>query len=152
MWGNIQSTVIFSTVQVAFFLYFWRIMKSFSSKIGVLLAAAGSAVGLGSIWKFPYVVDENGGGAFIILYIVCALVFGLPLVMNEFLIGKLSGRSAYGAFRALTGADRWQWLSWTFLLSVFVINGFLLCLHINQSWCRRANVESCIYTLNIRII
>ena len=72
-------------------------MKSFSSKIGVLLAAAGSAVGLGSIWKFPYVVGENGGGAFIILYIVCALVFGLPLVMNEFLIGKLSGRSAYGA-------------------------------------------------------
>jgi NSS family neurotransmitter:Na+ symporter len=53
--------------------------KSFSSKIGVLLAAAGSAVGLGSIWKFPYVVGENGGGAFIILYIVCALVFGLPL-------------------------------------------------------------------------
>ena len=74
-------------------------MKSFSSKIGVLLAAAGSAVGLGSIWKFPYVVGENGGGAFIILYIVCALVFGLPLVMNEFLIGKLSGRSAYGASR-----------------------------------------------------
>ena len=99
-------------------------MKSFSSKIGVLLAAAGSAVGLGSIWKFPYVVGENGGGAFIILYIVCALVFGLPLVMNEFLIGKLSGRSAYGAFRALTGADRWQWLSWTFLLSVFVITGW----------------------------
>ena len=86
-------------------------MKSFSSKIGVLLAAAGSAVGLGSIWKFPYVVGENGGGAFIILYIVCALVFGLPLVMNEFLIGKLSGHSAYGAFGALTGADRWQWLS-----------------------------------------
>ena len=50
-------------------------MKSFSSKIGVLLAAAGSAVGLGSIWKFPYVVSENGGGAVIILYIVCALVF-----------------------------------------------------------------------------
>ena len=88
--------------------------KSFSSKIGVLLAAAGSAVGLGSIWKFPYVVGENGGGAFIILYIVCALVFGLPLVMNEFLIGKLSGRSAYGAFRALTGSNRWQWLSWIF--------------------------------------
>ena len=71
-------------------------MKSFSSKIGVLLAAAGSAVGLGSIWKFPYVVGENGGGAFIILYIVCALVFGLPLVMNEFLIGKLSGSRRIG--------------------------------------------------------
>ena len=95
--------------------------KSFSSKIGVLLAAAGSAVGLGSIWKFPYVVGENGGGAFIIIYIICALVFGLPLVMNEFLIGKLSGRSAYGAFHALTGSNRWQWLSWLFLVSVIVI-------------------------------
>ena len=69
-------------------------MKSFSSKIGVLLAAAGSAVGLGSIWKFPYVVGENGGGAFIILYIVCALVFGLPLVMNEFLVEAVSNSFA----------------------------------------------------------
>ena len=57
-------------------------MGSFSSKIGVLLAAAGSAVGLGSIWKFPYVVGENGGGAFIILYVVCSLIFGLPLVIK----------------------------------------------------------------------
>ena len=55
--------------------------KSFSSKIGVLLAAAGSAIGLGSIWKFPYVVGENGGGAFIMLYILCSLIFGLPLVI-----------------------------------------------------------------------
>lgn len=114
-------------------------MKSFSSKIGVLLAAAGSAVGLGSIWKFPYVVGENGGGAFIILYIVCALVFGLPLVMNEFLIGKLSGRSAYGAFRALTNADRWQWLSWTFLLSVIVIMSFYFVV---TGWCFYYIVEA----------
>jgi NSS family neurotransmitter:Na+ symporter len=114
-------------------------MKSFSSKIGVLLAAAGSAVGLGSIWKFPYVVGENGGGAFIILYIVCALAFGLPLVMNEFLIGKLSGRSAYGAFRALTGTGRWQWLSWTCLLSVIVIMSFYFVV---TGWCFYYMVEA----------
>ena len=113
--------------------------KSFSSKIGVLLAAAGSAVGLGSIWKFPYVVGENGGGAFIILYIVCALVFGLPLVMNEFLIGKLSGRSAYGAFRALTGSNRWQWLSWIFLVSVIVIMSFYFVV---TGWCFYYMVEA----------
>jgi NSS family neurotransmitter:Na+ symporter len=114
-------------------------MKSFSSKIGVLLAAAGSAVGLGSIWKFPYVVGENGGGAFIILYIVCALVFGLPLVMNEFLIGKLSGRSAYGAFRALTGSNRWQWLSWIFFVSVIVIMSFYFVV---TGWCFYYMVEA----------
>ena len=60
--------------------------KSFSSKIGVLLAAAGSAVGLGSIWKFPYVVGENGGGAFIMLYILCSLIFGLPLVILRWVV------------------------------------------------------------------
>ena len=113
--------------------------KTFSSKIGVLLAAAGSAVGLGSIWKFPYVVGENGGGAFIIIYIICALVFGLPLVMNEFLIGKLSGRSAYGAFHALTGSNRWQWLSWLFLVSVIVIMSFYFLV---TGWCFYYMVEA----------
>ena len=113
--------------------------NSFSSKIGVLLAAAGSAVGLGSIWKFPYVVGENGGGAFIILYIVCSLVFGLPLVMNEFLIGKLSGRSAYGAYRALSGTNRWQWLSWMNLLCVLAIMSFYFVV---TGWCLYYMVEA----------
>ena len=98
--------------------------KSFSSKIGVLLAAAGSAIGLGSIWKFPYTAGENGGGAFIILYIVFSMIFGLPLVMNEFMVGKQSGRSAFGAFRVLSGTNRWQWFAWTTLLSVFLLMSF----------------------------
>lgn len=107
-------------------------MKSFSSKIGVLLAAAGSAVGLGSIWKFPYTVGENGGGAFILLYIVCSIIFGLPLVMNEFMIGKLSGKSAYGAFHALSNSKRWQWLSWTAMLcSVFLLSFYFVV----TGWC-----------------
>ena len=114
-------------------------MKSFSSKIGVLLAAAGSAVGLGSIWKFPYTVGENGGGAFIILYIVCSIIFGLPLVMNEFLIGKLSRKTAFGAFRALTGSNRWQWLSWTCLLSSTFILGFYFVV---TGWCIFYMVEA----------
>ncbi len=113
--------------------------KTFSSKIGVLLAAAGSAVGLGSIWKFPYIVGENGGGAFIILYIVCSLVFGLPLVMNEFLIGKLSGKSAYGAYRNLSGTNRWQWLSWMNLLCVLTIMSFYFVV---TGWCIYYMVEA----------
>ena len=106
--------------------------KSFSSKIGVLLAAAGSAIGLGSIWKFPYVVGENGGGAFIMLYILCSLIFGLPLVMNEFLIGKRSGRSAYGAFRELSGTNRWQWFAWMTMIGVLILMSFYF---IVTGWC-----------------
>ena len=114
-------------------------MSSFSSKLGVLLAAAGSAIGLGSIWKFPYTVGENGGGAFIILYIVCSLIFGLPLVMNEFLIGKLSGKSAYGAYRALCGNNRWQWLSWLTIASVTLLTSFYFVV---TGWCFFYMVEA----------
>ena len=104
-----------------------------------MLAAAGSAVGLGSIWKFPYVVGENGGGAFIILYVACSLIFGLPLVMNDFLIGKLSGKSAYGAFRTLTGTNRWQWLSWMLLITVTLLSSFYFVV---TGWCFYYMVEA----------
>ena len=97
---------------------------SFSTKIGLIMAAAGSAVGLGNIWKFPYIAGENGGSAFLIVYLVCVLLFGLPLVMTEFLIGKRSGRSAYGAFQALNGNKRWNWLSWMCMFTAFLIMGF----------------------------
>lgn len=113
--------------------------NSFSSKIGVLLAAAGSAVGLGSIWKFPYIVGENGGGAFIILYIACSMIFGLPLVMNEFMVGKLSGRSAYGAFRELSGSNRWQWFAWTTMLTVMFMMSFYFVV---TGWCIYYIVEA----------
>ena len=114
-------------------------MASFSSKLGVLLAAAGSAVGLGSIWKFPYTVGENGGGAFIILYVACSLIFGLPLVMNDFLIGKLSGKSAYGAFRTLSGSNRWQWLSWLAVITVTLLTAFYFVV---TGWCFYYMVEA----------
>ena len=120
-------------------------MKSFSSRIGVLLAAAGSAVGLGSIWKFPYTVGENGGGAFIILYIICSIIFGLPLVMNEFMIGKLSGKSAYGAYCALSGNNRWQWLSWTNMLSSLFLLSFYFVV---TGWCIYYMVEAALNTFD----
>ena len=113
--------------------------SSFSSKIGVLLAAAGSAIGLGSIWKFPYEVGENGGGAFLLLYIVCSLLFGLPLVMNEFLVGKLSGKSAYGAYRELSGSNKWQWMSWTNVICVAALMSFYFVV---TGWCIYYMVEA----------
>ena len=96
------------------------------------MAAAGSAVGLGNIWKFPYIAGENGGGAFLIVYLVCVALFGLPLVMTEFLIGKRSGQSTYGAFRKLNGDNKWQWLSWLCMLTALVIMGFYFVV---TGWC-----------------
>ena len=104
----------------------------FTSTAGVILAAAGSAIGLGNIWKFPYIAGMNGGGAFLIVYLLCVLVFGWPLLMTEFLIGKQSGKSAYGAFRAITGNNRWQWLSWWTIIAVFVLMGFYFVV---TGWC-----------------
>lgn len=106
--------------------------SSFTSKLGLIMAAAGSAVGLGNIWKFPYIAGENGGGAFLIIYLVCVLLFGMPLVMTEFLIGKRSGKSAFGAFRELSGNGRWQWLSWLCMLTAMLITGFYF---IVTGWC-----------------
>lgn len=113
--------------------------NSFSSKIGLIMAAAGSAVGLGNIWKFPYIAGQNGGSAFLIVYLICVLLFGLPLLMTEFLIGKRARKSAYGAFRALGGNNRWQWLSWLSMLTSFLIMGFYFVV---TGWCFNYLIEA----------
>lgn len=107
-------------------------VSSFSSKIGLIMATAGSAVGLGNIWKFPYIAGENGGGAFLIIYLICVAVFGIPMLMTEFVIGKQSGKSAYGAFRAIRNNNRWQWLSWCCMLTALIIMGFYFVV---TGWC-----------------
>ncbi len=118
---------------------------TFSTKLGLIMATAGSAVGLGNIWKFPYIAGENGGGAFLIIYLVCVLLFGLPLLMVEFIIGKHSGKSAYGAFRELTHNNRWQWLSWSCLLTPLIITGFYFVV---TGWCLNYLTEAITNTFN----
>ena len=113
--------------------------SSFSSKVGLVMAAAGSAVGLGNIWKFPYIAGQNGGGAFLIIYLLCVLAFGLPLLMTEFIIGKSSHKSAYGAFKHLCGNNKWQWLSWLSMLTAILIMGFYF---IVTGWCVSYLVEA----------
>ena len=117
--------------------------STFSSKIGLIMAAAGSAVGLGNIWKFPYIAGENGGGAFLVVYLICVLLFGMPLIMTEFLIGKRSGKSAFGAFRELSGNNRWQWLSWVCMTTAFLIMGFYFVV---TGWCFNYLAEACMNT------
>ena len=90
---------------------------SFGSRIGVLLAMAGSAVGLGNLWRFPYLVGENGGAAFIIIYLICVCLICLPIFISEFVIGRKSQKNAYAAFRDLSGGSAWRWVG---LMTVIV--------------------------------
>jgi len=88
------------------------------SKFGFIMAAAGSAVGLGNIWRFPYVVGQNGGGAFVFVYILCVVLIGLPLIYNEVALGRLTGKNTIGAFRS-TGANKF-WVSMGAVLALLV--------------------------------
>lgn len=82
----------------------------FSSKLGVILAAAGSAIGIGNIWRFSYVVGANGGGAFLLIYILCVVLVGLPLMMGELAIGRRTQTSAVTAFRKAAPKSFW-WIA-----------------------------------------
>jgi NSS family neurotransmitter:Na+ symporter len=93
-----------------------------ASRLGFILAAAGSAVGLGNVWKFPYIAGENGGGAFVLVYLLCIAVVGLPIMMAELMIGRHTRRDAVGAFIHLEGR-RSFWLSpgWVSIAAAFII-------------------------------
>ena len=83
---------------------------SFGSRFGALVAMAGSAVGLGNLWRFPYLVGENGGAAFIIIYILLCFIICLPIFISEFVIGRRSQKNAYAAFRDLSGGSAWRFV------------------------------------------
>ncbi|HAH35292.1 MAG TPA: sodium-dependent transporter [Algoriphagus sp.] len=78
------------------------------SSLGFIMAAAGSAVGLGNIWRFPYLTGQNGGGAFVFVYIICVLFIGIPLLFNEIALGRRSGKNPIGAIRDTGGSKFWQ--------------------------------------------
>ncbi|MBR5856950.1 MAG: sodium-dependent transporter, partial [Bacteroidales bacterium] len=80
---------------------------SFASKFGVLVAMAGSAVGLGNLWRFPYLVGTNGGAAFIIIYLAIVFFLALPIMYSEFLIGRRAQSNVYGAFKKLAPGSKW---------------------------------------------
>ena len=75
--------------------------SSFSSKIGFVLAAAGSAVGLGNIWRFPYLAAKYGGGMFLLVYLILAVTFGFALMITEISIGRKTGKSVIGAYSVI---------------------------------------------------
>ena len=91
-------------------------------KLSAVLVAAGSSVGLGNIWRFPYVAGDNGGGAFLVIYILCVLLLGLPIMVAEFSVGRASHRNAVGAYRALD--PKWSFLGYNGVVAAFLILGF----------------------------
>ena len=99
---------------------------TFASKIGIVAAAAGSAVGLGNIWRFPSQTADSGGALFILVYSGCILFFGIPLMMSEFIIGRGSRANSAGAFHKLAPGTQWKWVGRLGVLTGFVIMGFYM--------------------------
>lgn len=94
---------------------------NFGSKLGVILASAGSAVGLGNIWRFPFETGNHGGAAFILVYLACVLVLGIPIMAAEFLIGRRSRANTAAAYRKLAPSTPWKWVGRMGVLAGFLI-------------------------------
>ena len=86
--------------------------EHFASRIGFILIAAGCAIGIGNVWRFPYITGEYGGGAFVLLYLVFLVILGLPVMVMEFAVGRASQKSAAQAFDILEPKRRFHWFSW----------------------------------------
>ncbi|MCX7828803.1 MAG: sodium-dependent transporter [Thermanaerothrix sp.] len=97
--------------------------EQWSSRLGFIMAAAGSAVGLGNIWRFPYLAGINGGGIFLLLYLLMVAVIGMPVMLAEMAIGRGGGLNAVGSFRKLKGG-LWPMVGWAGVVAGFVILSF----------------------------
>lgn len=105
---------------------------SFGSKIGIILATAGSAVGLGNVWRFPYMTGENGGAAFILVYILFIFLLGIPGMVNEFIIGRHSASNAARAYHKMSRGRPWRGVGLLGILCSTIILGFY---SVVAGWC-----------------
>ena len=94
------------------------------SRWGFILAASGSAVGLGNVWKFPYIVGQNGGGAFVLIYLACIFVIGTPIMLAEFTLGRKTNRNPVGAFDQIRPNSSWVGIGYMGVLAGFLILSF----------------------------
>ncbi|GCD12307.1 sodium-dependent transporter [Clostridium tagluense] len=98
--------------------------ETFSTGFAVFFATLGSAVGLGNIWKFPYLIGTNGGGAFLLVYLLCVVLVGIPIMSCEFYIGRKSRKNAVGAFKKLNASKGWKTIGFMGVASAFLIAFF----------------------------
>lgn len=104
---------------------------NFGSRIGVILATAGSAIGLGNIWRFPFTTGQNGGAAFILVYCVCVLLLGIPGMVSEFIVGRRAQTNAARAYGSL-GRKEWRFVGYLGILTSTIILGFYAVV---AGWC-----------------
>lgn len=106
---------------------------NFGSRLGVILATAGSAVGLGNVWRFPYMVGQNGGALFIIIYLFCVLLLGIPCMVSEFIIGRAGQSNTARAYSRVSGGSKF----WTAVGALGVLTGFLIMSYyaVVSGWC-----------------
>ena len=104
----------------------------FGSKIGMILATAGGAVGLGNVWRFPYMTGEYGGAAFILVYLGCVLLLGIPCMISEFIIGRHGAANTYRAYAKLSGGRPWKYVGLLGVMTGFLIMGYY---SVVSAWC-----------------
>jgi len=97
---------------------------TFGSRLGIIFATVGSAVGLGNIWRFPYMLGTNGGAAFLLIYVFCVLLLGFPVMITEFFIGRHSKKNAAGAFKVMAPGTKWSIIGYNGIIAAFLILGF----------------------------
>ena len=95
--------------------------EHFASRIGFLLIAAGCAIGLGNVWRFPYIVGEYGGAAFVLLYLIFLVILGLPVMVMEFAVGRASQKSGALAYDVLEPNRRFHWFTWWGQIGCYVL-------------------------------
>jgi len=105
---------------------------NFGSKIGIVLATAGSAVGLGNVWRFPYMTGQNGGAAFLLLYVACILLLGIPGMTSEFIVGRRAQRNAARAYDQLSDGRPWRYVGYLGIVTSTIILGFYAVV---AGWC-----------------
>ncbi len=98
--------------------------ETFGSRMGMLLAMAGSAIGLGNIWRFPYTLGQNGGAAFLLLYVLMLVLICLPVMISEYLLGRRGGSNPFRTFDILAPGTKWRWIGFMAVLSSACILSF----------------------------
>lgn len=114
--------------------------SQFGSRLGMILATAGGAVGLGNVWRFSYMTGQNGGAVFILIYIASMLLLGIPCMISEFIIGRHAASNTARAYAKLANGTAWKWVGFLGVLTGFLITGYYAVV---SGWCFQYIFATC---------